>query len=207
MSHWKPSRLQGIPRQLELPIRFPLRHFSEDDIDTRLEKEGLAALEVQASDGWRCYEGGGCWLPVVAKNRAELKRRGVFERALLRAYYAPPRTHYEWDPRWIEDLFLVHANRARLLSEGDPLPRRTEFTVFRGVAGRHVYRREHGLSWTLKRSVAIRFAKRGRYLGLQDPMVLEGRVLRKAVLASLGWRNESEMICREVRIVDRHQLI
>ncbi len=108
-----------------------MRHWSEDRIDADLEMEGLDALEAGAPDDWWCFEDAGCWLPVIAKNREQLQQRGTFERALLRAWYATQGTTYEWGPAWIRELFLVHADRERLRAEGDPVPARPRFCLYR----------------------------------------------------------------------------
>ncbi len=180
------------------------RHWSEDYTDPELEREGLEALEALDPDDWACFEDYGCWLPVVAKNREELQKRGTFERALLRAWYGTQGTTFEWEPGWIDELFLVHASREHLLAEGDPLPAGRIFHVYRGVAGLGEFRREHGLAWTLDRAIAERFALCSLELGLADPLILKGRVLRKDVLAYINWRRESEIICFDVEIVARH---
>lgn len=88
-------------------------------------------------------------LKIVARNREELQLRGTFERVLLRAWCANMGTTFEWNPEWIEELFLVHANRYRLRAESDPLPAGQVFQVYRGVAGLGRARRENGLAWTI----------------------------------------------------------
>jgi hypothetical protein len=181
-----------------------MRHWIEDRIDADLEMEGLDALEAVAPDDWEYFEEAGCWLPVVAKNREQLQQRGTFERALLRAWYATQGTTWDWQPAWIRELFVVHADRESLRAEGDPVPARPRFHVYRGVAGLGEHRRENGLAWTLDRAVAERFASYGLEVGLADPLVLEGSVLREDVLAYINWRKESEMICSQVEIVGRH---
>ena len=182
-----------------------LRHWSQDYTDVELEREGLDALEAPDRDKWICFAGCGTWLPVVAKNREELQRRGTFERALVQAWYGNEGTTYEWDPAWIEKLFLVHANRERLRAEGDALPAGKIFRVYRGVGGLGECRRENGLAWTIDRVVAERFASCAvEPLKLADCLVLEGRVLREDVLTYVNWREESEMICSKVEIVARH---
>jgi hypothetical protein len=65
-----------------------MRHWSQDHIDTELEREGLEALEDPDPGDWACFEDAGTWLPVVAQCRADLQMRGTFERALLRAWHA-----------------------------------------------------------------------------------------------------------------------
>jgi hypothetical protein len=183
-------------------------HFTDDDTDPNDEVVALEAMESDDPSDWYFFVDTGPWLPVVAKNRVALQERGTFERALLRAWYAltgyDSGTNWEWDPAWIEELFLVHADRDRLLKEGDPLPAGREFRVFRGVAGRGKKRREQGLSWSLDRSIAVRFANAGRELGLANPVVLEGIARREDVLAFLTWRNEAEIIAKDVRIVAKY---
>ena len=129
---------------------------------------------------------------------------GADERALAAMEVLGPGIRHEWKPAWIRELFLVHADRKRLWAEGDPVPARPRFRVYRGIAGLDDLRRENGLAWTLDRAVAERFASCSLELGLSDPLVLEGRVLREDVIAYIDWRKESEMICSQVEIVGRH---
>jgi len=171
-----------------------LRHWTEDLIDVDLEREGLEAMEAVTRDDWCCFEDAGCWLPVVAKNREPLQRRGTFERALLRAWYANQGTTHDWAPTWIRELFLLHADRNRLRAEREPVPNQPSFRVYRGVAGCGERRREHGLAWTVDREIAQRFALCSLDLGLSDPVVLEGQVQNSQVMAFINWRTESEMI-------------
>ncbi len=183
-----------------------LQHWSDDSTDAELEHDGLEALEALDPDDWACFEDCGTWLPVVAKNHQELQRRGTFERALLRAWCANQGTTAAWEPEWIRQLFLAHADRDRLLVEGDPLPAGGNFRIFRGVGGVGDQRREYGLAWTLDRTIAWRFAACSRDRGFVDPVVLEGRVDRRDVLAHLACRREAELICARVAILRRHEL-
>ncbi len=182
-----------------------LRHYNDQKPNDDSEGEALQALEDCSPDGWICFEDDGCWLPTVAQHRERLQRRGTFERALIRAYYASRGTLYQWDRTWFEELFLVHADRSRLLAESDPLPDGDEFTVFRGVAGSGACRRENGLSWTFDRTVASRFMGVGVELGLERPALLEGLVKRWNVIAYIARRCESEVICTNVAVIASHR--
>jgi hypothetical protein len=185
------------------------RHLADDTTEPWLEREALQAMESDDSSDWAGFEDTGSWLPVVFRNREQLSARGTFERALLRAFRAfgdNGGTHCERDAVEIEALFLTHANRDRLLEEGDPLPEGDDFVVFRGVAGTRERRREHGLSWSLDRAVAERFAQAGKDLGLANPMVLEGSVRRADVLAYVSRRAEAEIIAKHVTIRAKHTI-
>jgi hypothetical protein len=133
-------------------------------------------------------------LALVADNIAALKRRGIYEPALLQAFTITRTNHAGWSPSVIGCLFAL-ADRAKLLAAGDPLPDGETFTVYRGVRG--VGRRRRittGYSWTLDRGCACWFTQ--RYTHLPDPAVYEATISRSEVLAYDEGRSEREVICR-----------
>ena len=100
------NAMRRVEDRFDSEAQAVMRHWSQDDFtDSELEREGLEALESSDRGEWDYYEDAGTWLPVVAKNRVELQRRGTFERALLRAWYANLGTTAAWQPAWIEQLF------------------------------------------------------------------------------------------------------
>lgn len=74
--------------------------------------------------------------------------------------------------------------------DGQPLPRQQLLTIFRGQAGD-----APGISWSLSRTVATKFAKTG---GLRHRVangrLLEGQIKPKSILAYLTGRGEHEVI-------------
>lgn len=104
----------------------------------------------------------------VINNMAALKRRGVYEKALARAWINVEGNHHHVPLRTIGAAFEA-ADRQKLLAAGDSLPPgRGVFTVYRGVAGKGHARRIRGLSWTTSLPTACWFALR---LHLADPAI------------------------------------
>ena len=79
-------------------------------------------------------------LVLVVRNASILRRRGLYEEALLDAWSMTRTNHVTWPPKVITRLFRL-ANRARLRALGDPLPGTGPFTLYRGVSGTGPLRR------------------------------------------------------------------
>lgn len=75
-------------------------------------------------------------------------------------------------------------------------------TVYRGCYGVN----RDGLSWTLCREVAARFATLNRYKRPGDsPLILTGTVERERMVLKLD-RKEREAICAAVQVTDEHEI-
>lgn len=80
---------------------------------------------------------------------------------------------------------MTEAERAALKAMG------SKITVYRGYNDPD---REHGLSWTTDREQAIWFAQRFADVYGRKPILMEGNVKRKDVIAYLTGRSERELI-------------
>lgn len=104
-----------------------------------------------------------------------------------------------------EEYFLTwqamkELNSNKIIVDGLPLPHRKYLTVYHGQdrAAESI-----GISWTLKRDIAVKFAK-GAWMrqNNRDGVVLEGLINRKNILAYLTGRNEAEIICNPADVLD-----
>jgi len=131
-------------------------------------------------------------MQMVEGNVLPLLRRGIYEKALVRAI-TDTRTNNRHLPLTVfRDLFRW-ADRAKLLAAGDPLPGSGPFTLYRGVAGKtERARRVRGISWTGTLAKAAWFADRG--WGLANPEVYRCVIEAKHVLAYVNDREEDEYI-------------
>src|SRR5690348_9570461 len=108
-----------------------------------------AAQALEAANGRRfvhCARSSNHALSLVLDNLATLRKRGIYEEALLAAYTECSSNYHAWDAEVIRGMFEL-ADRAKLRTLGSPLPGPGPFTVFRGVAGHGRVRRLNGLSW------------------------------------------------------------
>ncbi len=142
-------------------------------------------------------------LALVWKNWEALRKRGIYEAALLDAFTSTRTNNAGWSASDLEFFFSL-ADRAQLLAAGEPLPGPGPFTLYRGVSGKGRRRRVRGLSWTSSIEKARWFAD--RYPGLDDPAVFRVNVEADAVLAYLHeqGRQEAEfivMLPRTARVV------
>src|SRR5262249_45314881 len=80
------------------------------------------------------------------------------------------------------------------------LPPGGRFTIFRGQNRT----RPPGISWTLRRETAERFAFDSRY-PRRDPVILRGHVLREDVLGYFIGREEEEIIVDPTRVTERSE--
>ena len=98
-------------------------------------------------------------LMLAFRNLAPLRKRGMYEPALIDALTSTSTNNYSFgiaSLRWMIQL----ADRKRLREAGDPLPSSGPFTVYRGVAGVGRARHVRGLSWTASLDIATWFAAR-----------------------------------------------
>jgi len=132
-------------------------------------------------------------LGIVSDNSKALRDRGIYERALVRAYTA---TRTNWSMWSIEDLgcLLAKADKEKLRAAGDPIPEGESFTLYRGVAGSGEHRKEAGLSWTRSADQAAWFAERGADGELEDPAVYVTEAPRDAIAFYSGEREEDDFI-------------
>jgi hypothetical protein len=133
-------------------------------------------------------------LPFVSVNMFALQAAGIYEAALIDAYNRTRTNLAKWKLETLEIMFRF-ADRDKLRAAGDPLPPGERFTLYRGVAGKGVRRRESGMSWTLDLAVATWFAR--RYSSeLHDPAVYETTVAASQVYCYINAREEQEFILR-----------
>lgn len=74
-----------------------------------------------------------------------------------------------------------------------------EFEIYRGCSDKN----KNGISWTLDKEKAIWFAKR---FNCKNPLLIEGKVLRKNVWAYFEGRNESEILIDYLKVQDKNYL-
>jgi hypothetical protein len=150
--------------------------------------EGLEQKNVLRFLG--CANGNEYWLDLLAANVPLLKELDLYERGLLDALIASRTNNYVHRDKI--PLLIEHADRAKLLAAGDPLPGPGPFLLYRGVAGRGSARRVRGLSWTASLDRARFFAR--RYPELHDPAVFRVTVSAEHVLAYTNERKEEEFL-------------
>ncbi|MFZ7128142.1 MAG: hypothetical protein ACOWWM_18455 [Desulfobacterales bacterium] len=131
-------------------------------------------------------------LAFVFDNHAALLARGLYERALINAYQDTRSNFLGWTLPALKFLFNK-ANPEKLRAEGDPMPERERYTLYRGVSGKRHERRVSGISWTDSMETARWFANRFDLLG---PAVYTITVSADDILAYLNGRNESEYLLR-----------
>jgi hypothetical protein len=163
-----------------------------DPIPDRLRADAVRYLDEGAVGRFLACASKMAWVALVAMNRDELARRGVYETALLAAL-TRPRLNTRHVPLDLLRTLVAGADRARLRqAAGEPLPGPGPFTVYRGVAGRGAERRVRGLNWTGSLDRARWFARRFAHLG--DPAVYRVLVHEPDVLAYTNARQEGEFL-------------
>lgn len=163
-----------------------------DPIPSNLRGSALAALAAGDVVDFLVKAGNTYSLKLVYRNIEELRARGLYETALLRAFVTTRTNNHGWPISALRLLFDV-ADRGRLRSAGDRLPGPGPFTLYRGVAGHGRARRVRGLSWTASLERARFFAH--RFDGyLAAPAVFSVTVQEHDVLAYSNDRTEQEFI-------------
>jgi hypothetical protein len=135
-------------------------------------------------------------IQLIQENVSVLRARGVYERALLRAFIET--AHAMTSLPDLKRLFEA-ADRRRLRSAGDPIPGPGPFTLYRGVAGLEPHRRVRGLSWTRAIDQARWFAaergcREAEWTSCPDPAVYRVTVDERHVLAYSNAEEEDEFI-------------
>ena len=130
---------------------------------------------------------------LVRDNLRVLKRRGIYEEALVAAFTATHSNNAGWPLPFMEFMF-GEADRAKLREAGDPLPSDGPFTIYRGVS--HVgHRRGRGFSWTLSLDCACWFAMRYPKDDFM-PAVYVANIGNDEMYCYTNQRNEQEIITR-----------
>jgi hypothetical protein len=167
----------------QLNLRHVPRFLRTDAIDAFEEGDEIGFLGVADNQ---------LGLAIVFDNALPLKRRGMYEKALIQAFTGT-RTNNLMYQLWVIDDLFREADADRLREAGDPMPGEGPFTLYRGVAGTNRTRRIAGLSWTRNIDVACWFAAR---LDLPSPSVYTATVQTNQVLCYVHDRHEEEFICR-----------
>jgi hypothetical protein len=102
--------------------------------------------------------------------------------------------------RWLRVLESPRPGRAVMMTDGERSKLGRQSADVRVLRGFHYEGGECGLSWTLCRDVATRFARQGEKRGTQ--MVAEGHIDRDSIIALLHRVEEAEVIANpeDVRI-------
>jgi len=127
----------------------------------------------------------------VGRHLHRFTERGTYEKVLLAAWSACRVNWSHYPIEYLRILFAI-ADREKMVSLGDPLPKHETFTLYRGVTGTGRRRRVSGISRTSDPQVATWFAK--RFTG--EPAVYRITVNREMVYARLheSGRHENEYI-------------
>lgn len=122
------------------------------------------------------------------ENMFLLKRRGMYETALVDAYTS---TDTIWSYRDLEFLF-GYADRNKLRAAGDPIPD-GKLTLYRGVSGLLGKRKVSGMSWTRSLELARWFAN---WRNTPNPTVYETVASTDDVYFYTNGREEQEFVLR-----------
>jgi len=150
--------------------------------------EALEAIKDGDVVGFLGMESQEKGLEIVACNLHPLLANGLLEQAFVEAWIRT-RTNWTTFPFRTIRRILRHCGRERLRAAGDKIPPGDTFTLYRGVAGLGVMRREEGLSWTRSVERAASFATRLEHV-LARPAVLTTEVSRAEVLFYSDGRND-----------------
>lgn len=133
----------------------------------------------------------GAMLELVAVNRKLLKVRDIYEATIVSAVSGCKTNHRH---SGIDSLaLLLIADKTKLRAASDPLPGDGPFTIFRGTSRDEAASKECGISWTLSRDVACKFAC--AWHG-ENGVVLRSEVAESEVFFFTDQRSEQEMICK-----------
>ena len=132
-------------------------------------------------------------LAEVCDEMRSLKKQGIYEIELVRAY-SDARTNFSgWSLKALEKMF-AYGDRQRLRDAGDPMQDGDIFTLYRGVSGIRPERKVAGFSWTSSLRLAVWFA--ARYPELPDQAVYTTTVSASDVLCYINDRDEQEFVLR-----------
>ena len=129
-------------------------------------------------------------LAVVVDNDEALRERGIYESAVVNGYVWTKHDHSDWDFDDIKSLF-DGGNREKMRTAGSPLKGSGPFTVYRGVNGSGVERRDCGISWTDSLEVACWFATK---FGGEAAAVNSASLRLQDIYCYYTGRNEDEYL-------------
>lgn len=86
------------------------------------------------------------------------------------------------------------------LFDEKPLPDDEEFTIYRGQSNKD--ERNLGISWSLSKEVATRFANGAAVRSFQDGYLATAKVQRSHIMAYITGRNEEELIIDPICVKD-----
>jgi hypothetical protein len=178
------KKMNGSTLQIELNLHV-VPEFARETCEAAFAKGDAAGFLLSTDNE--------LGLRLVFDNLSQLRERGIYEEALLRALTGS-RTNNHRCPQDRLDLLLDAADREKLRAAGDPLPGPGPFTAYRGVAGHGRSRRIRGLSWTLSLEKAQWFARRGERSGLAKPAVFTAEIPKENVVAYCRDRDEEELL-------------
>jgi len=138
-----------------------------------LRKKAEDAFEAGDAEGFLCMLDNTLGLRCVFDNMHVFKAKGMYEKALVRAYVSTRTNWASWQISQLEFAFRM-GDQTKLREAGDPFPPRQSFTLYRGVSGKPPFRKVSGMSWTSDLDKAIWFATRSPcfrddYLREPDP--------------------------------------
>ena len=170
---------------LDLPSSMPERNRQE--LQEMYERGDVPDLLYHAYYANNMY-----MLDIVRFNVVPLKRRGIYEEALLKALTGRRTNHRFMLPSQLKRLFEM-ANRTKLRGLGEPLDfDGWPLTVCRGVSGAKAHhRRVKSVSWTLSLDVACFFATR---FYQPRPTIYTATVSEPDVYVYYNGRDEQEII-------------
>jgi hypothetical protein len=173
---------------------YPKRpHYWLDPISPALRWMAIKALD-EKDPGFLGFTDNLDGMELVSRNQKYLLEAGIYEACLVWAFTG---TRLNWSGH--DDLLLYLFSLAdckKLLAQGDALPDREVFTLYRGISGRGQDRgKVKGWSWTSSLKTGWWFARRFEELGLEDPAVYQAEVHRGDILFFTNAREESEFVC------------
>jgi len=152
-----------------------------------------AAREMfkQGSPSFVFLAGNTIALEIVRDNVLPLRRRGIYEEALIQALTITRTNHHHWREEELARTFRL-ANKINLRRLGDPIPT-YPVTVYRGISGQGKQRHIRGWSWTASLDIACWFALRFQ---LARPIVMSAIVMPSEILHCTNERGEMEFIVK-----------
>lgn len=151
----------------------------------------LDALKKRDGSAFACAGSRGRALGLVFDNMALLKKRGMYEAALLTAFCSVKTNYHHWSLATIKGMF-DEADRMKLQSLGITIPAEPVI-AYRAVAGVGKNRRVKGLSWTTSLDMACWFAWRTSSW-LENPAVFKCVFDPKDIYVIHNQREEDELI-------------
>ncbi len=160
-------------------------------ISPMLERQARQAFDNGDAIGFVCSCPNHNALTLVYDNLKPLRRKGIYEEALVSAFTSTRTNHNRWNENELAFLFRC-ADREKMRNAGSPIPSEPVI-LYRGISGHGRARRILGWSWTNSLEIACWFAVR---FNLAHPAVLTATVAGGEVLCCVNDRDESEFICR-----------